>query len=67
MQWRLDELSATVKGLKAENLLLRYQFLQFENVDKDNSQLIFFTGINKEMWSALWLLLTLEEGGVVSY
>ena len=63
---KIKELSTRVDVLTLENTHLRSQLLRFQNVAKDDEQLMFFTGINKEIWSALWFLLQPEGGGIVS-
>ena len=60
---KIAELTSTVVTLRAENSLLRSQLLRFENVVKDSRQLLFFTGLELSMWSALWTFVK-PVGGI---
>ena len=59
---KIAELTSTVVTLRAENSLLRSQLLRFENVVR---QLLFFTGLELSMWSALWTFMK-PVGGILS-
>ena len=65
-QQTVVDLESVVSKLKAENNILRSQVFHFVNVRKDFSQLIFFTGLDLDMWQALWNFLKPSPGNVVS-
>ena len=54
---KVAELESVVAALKKENTLLRSQLLRFENVAKDDKELLFYTGIDRLMWDFLWNFL----------
>ena len=63
---KVAELESVVAALKKENTLLRSQLLRFENVAKDDKELLFYTGIDQEMWDCLWNFLKPSPGAILS-
>ena len=63
---RIRQLERSLSSAEAENQLLRRQLFRFCNVKKDSAQMLFFTGLDTEMWTALWTFLNPSPETILS-
>jgi len=60
-QTKVGELQEKAEQIKEENMHLGSQLFRYDNIKRDEEQLEFLTGLNKESWDSLWELLGIES------
>ena len=63
---QIKTLEEKVTSLDADVKLLRTQIFRFDNIKGDGQKLMFLTGLNVGMWSALWQFLKPSPTDVIS-
>ena len=47
-------METSTSSLRVENDLLKSQVFRYANIKSDSAQMLFLTGLSKDMWHALW-------------
>ena len=63
---RIRQLERSLSSAETENQLLQRQLFRFCNVEKDSAQMLFFTRLDTEMWTALWTFLNPSPETILS-